>query len=46
MNKIDTQKKEYGTPTLTLHGDVETITQAVDKSGTGDAQFPKNLAPS
>jgi hypothetical protein len=36
------EKLEYETPNLTVHGSIETITQAAGFGDTLDADFPRN----
>ena len=36
------ERQEYETPSLTVHGSIETITQAAGTGTSLDADFPRN----
>jgi len=40
IEKVETEKKEYIAPELTVHGDVEVITLGFTTGGHLDASFP------
>jgi hypothetical protein len=43
-NNESTNKKPYNPPRLTVHGDIEVITQGVDLGAAADAAFTTSVA--